>query len=296
MAGTLDGADDTMLPANPAKTLDVDEGYRERSANLNADPKMRELAGCTRNFQDEVVLRIMAEMDTPARRALTATGYQGPEGDQAEGAASSSSTPVPRASLRTDGCEKVNRHMKGLALEKAMLPRVGSNSSELPEEFRRDELTKVVEPTMDQRYAFARRFDRSQTRTQWRESMDQHMRRLMLDMELARDDRLKKSADKVRCQHLDKVYDWYSKHGMKEPQKTIVAPPYVRFSAGGPVMAGSLRVAPKTRESPATSALQALQLARGSRTEPGLGHSASLPSLVASGQTGLETTLFPRAA
>jgi len=103
--------------------------------------------------------------------------------------------------------------------------------------------------------------------------MDTSLRRLMMDMELARDDRLKEYADKSRCDHLDKIYDWYLTHGMKEARKERAAPPYVRFSFSGPVMPGSLRVA---RECPAEAKLAAGRSGQGG---PGMGHSASLPSL-----------------
>merc|ERR1719367_2208305 len=107
------------------------------------------------------------------------------------------------------------------------MPRVGSND-ELPLEFRSHDKPKEVVQTMDQRRGSLRRFDSMQTRMQWRETMDRSLRRLMQDMELARDDRLKASADKVRCDHLDKVYEWYSKNGMKEMKRDRPAQPYVR--------------------------------------------------------------------
>mmetsp|Transcript_85205 Transcript_85205/g.198100 ORF Transcript_85205/g.198100 Transcript_85205/m.198100 type:complete len:181 (+) Transcript_85205:155-697(+) len=173
--------------------------------------------------------------------------------------------------------------MKRLALDKAILPRVGG-STELPAEFRSSEEPKVAELTMEERYASFRRFDKAHPEMQWRETMDHSVRRLMQDMELARDDRLKASADKVRCKHLDKMHEWFEKHSMKETKKPKLAPPYVRYNLGGPVMPGSLRVAPKTREQS--------WVPMGTRPEHGLGHTASLPSLTGTA-TMLENTMYP---
>mmetsp|Transcript_59296 Transcript_59296/g.133551 ORF Transcript_59296/g.133551 Transcript_59296/m.133551 type:complete len:257 (-) Transcript_59296:106-876(-) len=233
-----------------------EEGFRERSANLHADPKMRELKHYTKSHQHEMRLRAAAELE---ERVLA----------QKQSPSSAGSSSASAGSLRTDGCEKVNRHMKRLASEKAILPHIG-NCADLPDEFRHDVEPKEAELPLDQRQALLRRMNRFHTRLAWRDQMDQNLRRLMQDMELARDDRLKEYADRARCEHLDKIYDWYLTHGMKEARKERAAPPYVRFSMSGPVMPGSLRVAPKTREIAST------QAAKGGR---GMGHSSSLPTL-----------------
>merc|ERR550525_1356008 len=113
-----------------------------------------------------------------------------------------------------------------------------------------------------------------------RHQMDHSLRCLLTDIDLAQDERLKEYSHQARCDHLDKIYDWYVTHGMKEARKERPAPPYVRFSLNGPVMPGSLRVAPKTRESAASTPALAIGkgLARDSHAA-GLGQSASLPTL-----------------
>lgn len=290
MTSILDSQDDALTGLMaPATTATGEEGYRERSANMINDPKMRELQKFTKTHAEDVQAVIDRDATmSPVRRAMAsaAGGRAATPSAEEEGIPS-------RVSLRNEGCSKVNRHMRGLWKGKAELPKMGSNS-ELPEAFHFHKLDdpKEAEKSLDERREALRRFDRGDTQMEWRGTIDHGLRRLMLDMELARDDRLKKSADKARCDHLDKCFDWYRLHGHKEPKKSKPAPPYVRFSVSGPVMPGSLRVAPKTRES-ATSALQAA--ARGSRAEPGLGHSSSLPSLTAIG-SGMDQTLYPQKA
>lgn len=82
-------------------------------------------------------------------------------------------------------------------------------------------------------------------RLEWRNEMDRRVKRLFQESELALDDRFK-DADKarMRCDHLDRMYDWYEKHGGKEAVKERPAPAFLRFDASAPVMAGSLRSHP----------------------------------------------------
>merc|ERR1712232_21298 len=97
--------------------------------------------------------------------------------------------------------------------------------------------------TLEARQALLRRMDRFHTRLEWRKHMDHSLRRLLIDIELLRDHRLdKKNSHTMRCETLDRVFDWYQQHGKKEMRKEKEAPPFVRFSAEAPVMPGSLRV------------------------------------------------------
>jgi len=89
-------------------------------------------------------------------------------------------------------------------------------------------------------------------------------------MELARDERQNEYGHKTRCEHLDKIYDWYEIHGRKEARKERKAPPYLRYDPQHPVMPGSMRVAP-------------LMLSKPSQPGPGMAHSSSSPALVAAG-------------
>lgn len=131
--------------------------------------------------------------------------------------------------------------------------------------------------------------DTFHTRLEWRNSMDRGLKRLMKDLDFARDERLKEYADKARCDHLDKVHEWYLKHGMKEARKERAAPPYVRFGATDPVMAGSMRVPPRSFASPEPM-LARLRDARGSGSG-GMTSSTSLP-LLATGTLLHDDTLL----
>lgn len=252
----------------PTCTGDDREALRERSANLFADPKMRELKHYTKSHQHEGRLRAAAELEMRVSQAQPS--------QSSSGGADQNST----GDLRSQGCDSLNRRMKRLASEKVQLPHIGSNG-ELPEEFCRHlhEHMPDLNVPAEQREAMLRRMDRFETRLRWRGAMDHNLKRLLLDMDLARDERLKEYAHKARCDHLDKIYDWYKIHGMKEVRKERAAPPYVRFTPSDPVMPGSLRVAPKTREGLPGGADQ---LGKSARLDHGISHSSSLPILTAS--------------
>lgn len=79
-------------------------------------------------------------------------------------------------------------------------------------------------------------------RLEWRDKMDRQMRRLLQDTNLALDDRVQdKHKHDMRCNHTDKMYDFYSKNGMKQARKERLGPDHVRFDPNAPVMAGSMR-------------------------------------------------------
>lgn len=252
------GNEDDGLAGLYASSEDLGE-YRTRSINLFDDPKMRELKHYAKSHNHEQRLRANAELEGRRRR-----GHASQETD-AEAAAALASA------LRTDGRESVDLHMKRLATVKETVPPRGGHNH-IPIELLRED------PDMDplareNREALLRRMDRFHTRLQWRDHMDQSLNRLMEDIELARDDRLKEYAHKARCVHLDKIHDWYLTHGMKEARKERAAPPYVRFNVDGPVMPGSMRVL-RTQE---TSHIPTPPSHQGG--ERPISKSASLPTL-----------------
>merc|ERR1719491_136017 len=79
---------------------------RTRSVNLFADPKMRELKHYAKSHNHEQRLRANALLE---RR---------PRGDRAQTGSSAEAMAALTISLRTDGCENVNQHMKQLAAVK----------------------------------------------------------------------------------------------------------------------------------------------------------------------------------
>eukprot|EP00440_Ansanella_granifera_P024497 gb/GFBE01026606.1/.p1 GENE.gb/GFBE01026606.1/~~gb/GFBE01026606.1/.p1 ORF type:complete len:262 (+),score=59.13 gb/GFBE01026606.1/:1-786(+) len=238
---------------------------RERSANLFSDPKMKELQNYTRSHQHEARLRESAELEERVRAAQG----MGP-------------VPVPADmsddSLRREGCSAVNTLLMRVASEKATLPITGSDKT-LPAGFGGGDEKAKEEPMMP-KAANAVRMNQFETRLRWRKEMDHSLRRLMQDMELARDDRLKEYSHQARCGHLDKIFDWYQTHGKKEARKEQIAPPYVRYTLDGPVMPGSMRVSRKEKE----------KAANVKKDPNGMGHSSSSPALMAAGSLGLDST------
>merc|ERR1740139_1285318 len=72
--------------------------------------------------------------------------------------------------------------------------------------------------------------------------MDRSVRRLLQDQTLMLEDKmLDKTRDHMRCKHLDKTYDWYTRHGRKEASKEKPHPSFITFDSKESVMPGSLR-------------------------------------------------------
>jgi len=217
---------------------------QERSANLYADPKMMELKNYINSHRHEERLRASANLDERI----------GSGGDSPKASSANTKKAQPKRNLRSDGCKAVDRHIKKLTNEKTTLPRIGACCLELPSQ----EMTgrssaghvdstrvdKEMLKSLELRQAQLKRMDLFHTRLQWRSGMDFSLRRLLVDLELARDDRLKEYSNEARCAHLDKVFDWYTTCGMKEARKERIPPPYIRYRADGPVMPGSLRATP----------------------------------------------------
>jgi len=250
---------------NPPEAEVSGQDFKAQSANIMQDKRMRELMHYTRSHGHETRLRESAELEKrpPA---------------------------VSRKQLRAEGCEDMDLQMKKLSKEEAVVP-YRTKTGELPEAFRGESSKGQLRDDIEARMALLRRMDRFQTRLQWRESMDHSTKRLLVDMDLSRDERLKEYAvkqqakmdpasetteekvklarfAKARCEHLDKIYHWYEVHGMKEARKERKAPPYLRYNPQSPVMPGSMRVAPPLREL---------------FNKGGMGHSSSSPALLAAG-------------
>mmetsp|Transcript_15957 Transcript_15957/g.30006 ORF Transcript_15957/g.30006 Transcript_15957/m.30006 type:complete len:271 (+) Transcript_15957:61-873(+) len=244
---------------------------KTRSAHLDSDPKMKELRYSTRTHEEEAKARQAKEME---EKVLHAQGLT-PE---------PMARPMTEETLRTDGCDEVNRMLHTIATETVDVPAVGSDKK-LPASYQSDsgenspsKTSKPASPEM--------RMSQSEMRMQWRNKMDNSLRRLMLNVDLDGDDRLRDFAHQARCNHLDKIFDWYTTHGGKEVRKEAqraTAPAFVRYNLDGPVMPGSLRV-PKTPKLEKQKAP-----AKKDTSLPGLSRGVSSPALVAAGTLNVES-------
>jgi hypothetical protein len=249
--------------------------WKAKSANIHGDKRMEELKNYMRSHQHETRLRETAELEERVPSAAE-----------------------NRAALRSEGCEEMNDAMKQLSNQEAFVPYV-AKTGELPEAFReKPSSTGNLKEDMETRMALLRRMNRFETRIGWREVMDHSLKRLVVDVDLSRDERLKEYGSKApkmdpsarqeekiqqtrfakaRCEHLNKIYQWYEIHGMKEARKERKSPPYLTYNPQHPVMPGSMRVAPPLRE------LLNKDPARG------MGHSMSSPALLAAGAAAAAT-------
>jgi len=242
-----DAADDSTaaLYAVQPKANPNSEDYGERSANLWADPKLRQLKKATTK-------KSLAQED------------QQESGEQSKRLSKSSSTSSMGASgdaparknptLRTNGCDIVDWHTKLIASRMPMLPQVG-NGIDLDERYSR--VFKHPEQALSLSKSMARNPDlqrrnneKMQSRVHWKNTMDSSLKRLMMDVELAQDPAIGKRAHASSCNHLDKVHEWYLSHGKKEARKGMPGPSYLRYNAQDPVMPGSLRAPPQRFENP----------------------------------------------
>lgn len=264
---------DDALAGLYAASQQAGEGAEEseRSASLWADPKMRELthflgshkheAKVKQRVGEETMKRTSSKADGDAikkvqsmKRSNSKTALQETQAKPEQSLAPPD--PGQLKILRTDGVERFNKSLKKLAHEKATLPgpkrvrslpQIGLSTltseadlaarAEAEAQRQRDKERKVKELDI------SARFD-------WRRTMDDSLQRLLVDMELSGDERLKEYAAHSRCTHLDKIYQWYQIHGMKEARKERPGPPYVCYTKNGPVMPGSMRPAPKSNEKP----------------------------------------------
>lgn len=213
------------------------EGLMSRSAGIRFDPKMKEIQG-------------LLGSHTEATSAVSLSS----------GAASSSgpSRKGRAESLRTGGCGLVDRRMKELEqsaprslvddrrglkeLESSFTSPPSTPSGVAGEVWKR---IAAEEEIAIKEAARARmdRLDSGFPKCRYRDTTDKTLKRLLIDMDLARDpDRQKHYSHQTRCDHLDKMHTWYAHHTLKEDKKERKAPPYLRFSQEGPVSPGSMRV------------------------------------------------------
>jgi len=102
------------------------------------------------------------------------------------------------------------------------------------------------------------------------------LKRLLQDTEMDLDGRLAKvDQHRMRCDHVDRTYDWYTKQGTKEARKERVAPSFLRYDPKGGYMPGSTRKSvgnPEKRLQAKVDSLPPLS--------PDSNRSASLPCLL----------------
>lgn len=215
----------------------VFEELLERSASIQHDPKMKEM----RNMLNE-----------HSHCPVAAVAGDGSRAGQAV------------KSLRTGGCGRINMRVKALehtpvaslVVNRPRLERykatlgsqslpvsptgAGDNSNarcrRIPIE-EEDALKEAAKKRME-------RFSMASSQSQYTDFTNKTLKRLMIDMNLARDpDRQKHYAHRTRCDHLDKMHVWYNHYSLKEERKkNAAAPPYLLFSNEGPVAPGSMRV------------------------------------------------------
>jgi len=263
---------------NPKREDPQVEILLERSAGISSDPKMAELNGMLSSHTTEVGQRTKGS--TPLGRS--------------------------RCSLRTNEIDKVDRRMKDLehgslarptSRELCGRPSLGSPSSS-PSLMRKSESSPTlssfpVSPKFEDLEKAAQaaqtkmaRFDSNYHRHQFQHTTDKTLKRLLIDMDLANPSQQKHYSHQTRCDHLDKMHNWYSKHTYKDKnesqqEKRMGAqkpPPYLVFSQEGPVSPGSLRVQSK-HPSPL---LSAASLHRHGAASPAMSPSCGSPSYMGS--------------
>eukprot|EP00929_Paragymnodinium_shiwhaense_P031986 TRINITY_DN17802_c0_g1_i1.p2 TRINITY_DN17802_c0_g1~~TRINITY_DN17802_c0_g1_i1.p2 ORF type:complete len:280 (+),score=47.11 TRINITY_DN17802_c0_g1_i1:109-948(+) len=108
-----------------------------------------------------------------------------------------------------------------------------------------ERMTKVlmeVEANEDHDPNFVRSTDLVTDRLEWRQHIDRRLKRLLQDTDLDLDGRLPKlDQHRMRCEHLDRTYDWYTRQGTKEARKERKAPHFLTYDPDGGYMPGSTR-------------------------------------------------------
>mmetsp|Transcript_62405 Transcript_62405/g.115846 ORF Transcript_62405/g.115846 Transcript_62405/m.115846 type:complete len:298 (+) Transcript_62405:95-988(+) len=91
----------------------------------------------------------------------------------------------------------------------------------------------------------------------YRQAADRTLQRLLLDMELDRQDYVGEGTHGLVVSHFDSRYDWFERHGKKYSRQPRPAPPYLQFQVDGKVMPGSMRIA---QQAPSPALLRARSL------------------------------------
>jgi hypothetical protein len=268
-----------------------EEDHAERSANLWADPKLRQLKkAATKPTKSGEESKKHSKETTDAKRMLEES--RGSKSLPRSGSAASlgpGDAPVSkRTSLRVHGTDIVDMHAKQIAGHRPWLPQVGS-SADRYEGFKHPESAlsaKARNPDLQKRQD-----EKAGNRVQWRSTMDRSLKRLMMDVELAQDPSLGSRAHASSCNHLDRVHDWYITHGKKDARKAAAGQSFLRYNPQDPVMPGSLRAPPLRFENPlgvgVAGGISTLPGGfkrgdlRGSLSEPAL-HGSEVPSPTAS--------------
>jgi len=127
-------------------------------------------------------------------------------------------------------------------------------------------------------------FNIGNVRGNFKTETDRHLRRLFMDVDLIGEFGAEQYLHKSRCDHVDKVYDWYHRHAFpgqgvqvdtKDDVKIGTSSPWLFVSGDGPPPPGSLRVPKCQRPSPLLSVPQ-----RGQVDNSAIGKSASMPALL----------------
>mmetsp|Transcript_6822 Transcript_6822/g.15576 ORF Transcript_6822/g.15576 Transcript_6822/m.15576 type:complete len:217 (+) Transcript_6822:84-734(+) len=74
-------------------------------------------------------------------------------------------------------------------------------------------------------------------RKDWQESMDRHVRQLLIDFDLT-------EVPPTRLGHLDRMHDWFVLHGCRQVRKVVEGPNYLLSPRDGPTVPGSTRQIP----------------------------------------------------
>lgn len=281
-----EGADDGVaaLYAVQPKENPNAEDQAERSANLWADPKLRQLKKATTSAP----IKSGEESRKPSKESAEQIETRGsktimPRSGSAASLAPGDAPASKRTSLRTHGTNIVDQHARQIAAMTPWLPQAGNNPDRY-EGFKHPESAlsaKARNPDLQKRQT-----ERDQNRTQWRNTMDRSLKRLMMDVELAQDPSLGSRAHASSCNHLDRVHDWYLTHGKKDARKAMPGQSFLRYNPQDPVMPGSLRAPPLRFENPlgvgvggGISTLPGVKRGdlRGSLSEPNL-HGSEAPS------------------
>lgn len=256
-------------PASAPPQCDAEpEEYTRRSMQLKVDPKMAEMQHYIGSHEHEARLRDCAELETRVSRPgspaapvqlaaslpspLAAIRANTPSSGRLSMAPTGPLSKSPKrerqsthvglaTALRTEGINVVDSVVRRLAVE-ASGPSLPSCSGSLSPKAMAAESSEDGTPTLGQEYA-SQKMETFNARLQWRNQMDNNLRRLLLEPDLDTNGllRTRSATHKLRCEHLDKTHAWYVSQGKKEVRKERQAPPYLRFDPSSPVMPGSLR-------------------------------------------------------
>eukprot|EP00929_Paragymnodinium_shiwhaense_P119786 TRINITY_DN91681_c0_g1_i1.p1 TRINITY_DN91681_c0_g1~~TRINITY_DN91681_c0_g1_i1.p1 ORF type:complete len:292 (-),score=71.71 TRINITY_DN91681_c0_g1_i1:85-897(-) len=230
-------------PASPSMVSNDEYALRERSGKLASDPKMLTLSSFLQTKPAEE-----AGVENAAPQAVAADGSPAGTGGKA-----AAFKPGALKGLRLAGCSSVDRIITRLDKDKTA-PLLFERGQSVPNFCNRHDESLLSAPAEEEaasRRLFGPNFGPApaKVKTEFKDQMYRSTRRLLMDVQLASDERLEETKHQMRVKALDGTSTWFGRHKMKDVMKELglgekATPAFLTYKKDDRPAAGSRRPVP----------------------------------------------------